>query len=63
MGFKHIFSASYTTGYKRVVATHISSALNYEHLSKTKDIDRRFVEITGRIEGPGITLLNVYVPP
>lgn len=27
------------------------------------DDGERFIKISGRIEGPGITLLNVYAPP
>lgn len=62
MGFKHIFSFSYKTGHKREVTTLISSALNYEHLSETKDVDRRLLKSKWRIQGPEITLLNVYAP-
>ncbi|XP_072114005.1 3-hydroxy-3-methylglutaryl-CoA reductase a isoform X1 [Mobula birostris] len=57
------FYSSYKLSHKRGVATLISSTLNYEHISETKDKEGRFVKITGRIEGTEITLLNVYAPP
>lgn len=61
--FRHVFFSSYKLGHRRGVAILISSRLNYEHLSETKDKEGRFVSITGRIEGTEITLLNVYAPP
>ena len=45
------------------VATLISNAVNYEHISEHKDKEGRFVMVIGRIEGVVISLLNVYVPP
>ena len=63
LGFKHVFSSSFKSGHKRGVATLISNALAYEHISETVDEEGRFIKVTGRIEGSIITLLNVYVPP
>lgn len=62
-GFKYVFSLSVKSKHKRGVATLISSALNYEHISEIGDDDSRFVRVTGRIEGSEITILNVYAPP
>ena len=62
-GFKFVFSSSVESKHKRGVATLISSALNYEHISEISDDEGRFVRVTGRIEGSEITILNVYAPP
>lgn len=45
------------------MATLISGAVNYEHISEHKDSKGRFVMVTGKIEGIVMSLLNVYVPP
>jgi len=45
------------------VATLISNAVNYEHISEHKDKEGRFVTVIGRIEGVVISLFNVYGLP
>ena len=62
-GFKHVYFSSHGSGRRRGVATLISSAVNYEHISEYKDNEGRFVLIIGKIEGTVMSLLNVYVPP
>uniref|UniRef100_A0A3Q3A4Q3 Reverse transcriptase domain-containing protein n=1 Tax=Kryptolebias marmoratus TaxID=37003 RepID=A0A3Q3A4Q3_KRYMA len=62
-GFKHVYFSSHGSGRRRGMATLISKAVNYEHISEYKDNEGRFVIITGKVEGIVITLLNVYVPP
>lgn len=62
-GFKHVYFSSYGTGRQRGVATLISGAVNYEHISEHKDKEGRFVMVIGKIEGIVTSLLNVYVPP
>lgn len=62
-GYKHVFFSSHGSGRRRGVATLISSAVNYEHVSENKDKEGRFVMVTGRIGGLLVSLLNVYVPP
>ncbi len=62
-GFKHVFSSSYMSSHKRGAATLISNTVNYEHISESKDECRRFVKISGRIEGIELTLINVDAPP
>ena len=60
---EHVYFSSHESGRRRGVATLISNAVNYEHISEHKDKEGRFVMVIGRIEGVVISLLNVYVPP
>ena len=62
-GFKYVFSCFVKSKHKRGVATLISGALNYEHISEISDDEGTFVRVTGRIEGSEITILNAYAPP
>lgn len=62
-GFKHVCFSSHGSGRRRGVATLISKAVNYEHISEYNDKEGRFVMVTGKLEGIVITLLNVYIPP
>lgn len=62
-GFKHVYFSSYESGRRRGVATLISSAVLYEHISEHKDKEGRFVMVTGKIEGIVLSFLNMYVPP
>lgn len=62
-GFKNVYFSSHGSGKRRGVATLISGAVNYEHISEHKDSEGRFVMVTGKIEGIVMSLLNVYVPP
>lgn len=63
LGFKHVYFSSYGPGRRRGVATLISGAVNYEHISEHKDKEGRFVLVIGKIEGIVTSLLHVYVPP
>lgn len=63
MGFRHVFSSADGTSHKKGVATLISSAINYEHISEVIDGEGRFVSNTGKMEGTLVTIINVYIPP
>lgn len=45
-GFKHVYFSSHGSGKRRGVATLISGAVNYEHISEHKDTEGRFVMVT-----------------
>lgn len=63
MGFRHVFSSADGANHKKGVATLISNAINYEHISEVIDEEGRFVSNTGKIEGSLVTIINVYIPP
>lgn len=56
-GFKHVYFSSHRSGRRRGVVILISRTVNFEYISKHRDICT-YVLVKGKIN-----LLNVYAPP
>ena len=58
-GFNQIFSASYKPRPRRGVSIMIVEGFNFEVQFETKDRERRYIMVGGRLEGIEVTFLNV----